>query len=341
MKSNNESINTLFYYWLVSSLLIVILIIIVGGLTRLTNSGLSITEWELFSGILPPLNSTGWNDYFDLYKKIPQYKLINPNMSLDEFKVIFYWEYAHRLLARLLGLFFIIPLIYFYFTKKIEKKYINLCLTISLLILFQGIVGWYMVKSGIIDNVTVSHYRLSLHLTIAFIIISMIFWNILNFQKKTSKNFFDNNIKSLFFNILIFLIFFQIIFGAFVSGLDAGKIYQTWPLMNHTYFPNDVKINNFLHFLNFSNHSLIQFYHRNIAYIIVVYILFLGFYIYKEKINFLLKHYFLVLIFLIFQIILGIVTLTSGLNMYLASSHQIGSLLLILSVINLHYRQIN
>ena len=221
MKSNNESINTLFYYWLVSSLLIVILIIIVGGLTRLTNSGLSITEWELFSGILPPLNSTGWNDYFDLYKKIPQYKLINPNMSLDEFKVIFYWEYAHRLLARLLGLFFIIPLIYFYFTKKIEKKYINLCLTISLLILFQGIVGWYMVKSGIIDNVTVSHYRLSLHLTIAFIIISMIFWNILNFQKKTSKNFFDNNIKSLFFNILIFLIFFQIIFGAFVSGLDA------------------------------------------------------------------------------------------------------------------------
>ncbi len=341
MKSNNESINTLFYYWLVSSLLIVILIIIVGGLTRLTNSGLSITEWELFSGILPPLNSTGWNDYFDLYKKIPQYKLINPNMSLDEFKVIFYWEYAHRLLARLLGLFFIIPLIYFYFTKKIEKKYINLCLTISLLILFQGIVGWYMVKSGIIDNVTVSHYRLSLHLTIAFIIISMIFWNILNFKKKTSKNFFDNNIKSLFFNILIFLIFFQIIFGAFVSGLDAGKIYQTWPLMNHTYFPNDVKINNFLHFLNFSNHSLIQFYHRNIAYIIVVYILFLGFYIYKEKINFLLKHYFLVLIFLIFQIILGIVTLTSGLNMYLASSHQIGSLLLILSVINLHYRQIN
>ena len=180
MKSNNESINTLFYYWLVSSLLIVILIIIVGGLTRLTNSGLSITEWELFSGILPPLNSTGWNDYFDLYKKIPQYKLINPNMSLDEFKVIFYWEYAHRLLARLLGLFFIIPLIYFYFTKKIEKKYINLCLTISLLILFQGIVGWYMVKSGIIDNVTVSHYRLSLHLNIAFIIISMIFWNILN-----------------------------------------------------------------------------------------------------------------------------------------------------------------
>ncbi len=341
MKSNNESINTLFYYWLVSSLLIVILIIIVGGLTRLTNSGLSITEWELFSGILPPLNSTGWNDYFDLYKKIPQYKLINPNMSLDEFKVIFYWEYAHRLLARLLGLFFIIPLIYFYFTKKIEKKYINLCLTISLLILFQGIVGWYMVKSGIIDNVTVSHYRLSLHLTIAFIIISMIFWNILNFKKKTSKNFFDNNIKSLFFNILIFLIFFQIIFGAFVSGLDAGKIYQTWPLMNHTYFPNDVKINNFLHFLNFSNHSLIQFYHRNIAYIIVVYILFLGFYIYKEKINFLLKHYFLVLIFLIFQIILGIVTLISGLNMYLASSHQIGSLLLILSVINLHYRQIN
>ena len=132
MKSNDEKINTLFYYWLVTSLLMVSLIIIVGGLTRLTNSGLSITEWELFAGIFPPLNSATWNNYFNLYKEIHQYKLLNSNMTLSDFKVIFYWEYAHRFLARLLGLFFILPFIYFYVSKKIKKDYLRICLLISL-----------------------------------------------------------------------------------------------------------------------------------------------------------------------------------------------------------------
>ena len=341
MKTNAEKINTLFYYWLVLSLLMVSFIVIVGGLTRLTNSGLSITEWELFSGILPPLSVTKWNDYFNLYKEIPQYKLINPNMSLEEFKIIFYWEYAHRFLARFLGLFFIIPCLYFYLTKKISGKYLKLCFLISFLILFQGLIGWYMVKSGLVENTTVSHYRLSLHLTVAFIIISIIFWNILNFKKNTSKSFFNFNKDSLFFNILIFLVFSQIIFGAFVSGLDAGQIYQTWPLMNETYFPNDVSLDKFIFFLDFNDQSLIQFYHRNIAYLIIFYVTFLGIYIYKKRKNHLYNHFYIVLIFIFIQIFLGILTLISGLNIYLASSHQIGSLLLILSVINLHYRQIN
>ncbi len=341
MKSNNEKINTLFFYWLVISFLMVCSIIIVGGLTRLTNSGLSITEWELFSGVLPPFSNTTWNNYFNLYKEIPQYKLLNSNMTLDEFKIIFYWEYAHRFIARLLGLFFILPCIYFYLTRKIDTSYLKICFLISVLILFQGLVGWYMVKSGLVNKVTVSHFRLSLHLTIAFIIISMIFWNILNFKKRTFKIFFKNDNKSLFFNFLVLIVFFQIIFGAFVSGLDAGQIYQTWPLMNQAYFPDDININNVSYLLDLNNQSLIQFYHRNIAYLIVFYVLFLGIYIYIKKINYLFNHYFIVLFCIIFQIFLGIITLTSGLNIYLASSHQIGSLLLVLSVINLHYRQIN
>ena len=341
MKSNDEKINTLFYYWLVISFLMVSLIVIVGGLTRLTNSGLSITEWELFAGILPPLNNSAWENYFNLYKEIPQYKLMNSNMTLDNFKIIFYWEYAHRILARLLGLFFILPFIYFYFTKKINSEYLKLCFLISTLILIQGLVGWYMVKSGLIENVTVSHYRLSLHLSIAFIIISMIFWNILNFKSKTFKNFFNYQKKSLVFSSLILLIFFQIIFGAFVSGLDAGQIYQTWPLMNQAYFPDDIDFNKFSHLLNFNDQSLIQFYHRNIAYLIIIYVIFLGIYIFKKKMNYLFNYYYIVLFFIILQIFLGILTLVSNLNIYLASSHQIGSLLLILSVINLHYRQIN
>ncbi len=124
---NEKKINSLFLKWLNLSLILVFSIIIIGGLTRLTNSGLSITEWELFKGILFPLNENTWNVYFDQYKKIPQYKLINPNMNLEEFKIIFYWEYIHRLIARLIGLFFLIPLIYFYFSKKINQNYLNIC----------------------------------------------------------------------------------------------------------------------------------------------------------------------------------------------------------------------
>ena len=172
---NDKKINKIFLYWLNISLLMVFLIIVVGGLTRLTNSGLSITEWELFKGILPPMNESSWNSYFDEYKKIPQFKLLNPLMSLEEFKIIFLWEYYHRILARIIGLFFLLPLIFFYFSRKIKKVYLYKCYLIFLLVLLQGFIGWYMVKSGLIHNVTVSHYRLSIHLITAFVIISTIF----------------------------------------------------------------------------------------------------------------------------------------------------------------------
>ena len=335
--NSNEKINNLFLYWLTSSLLLVFFIIIVGGLTRLTNSGLSITEWELFTGILPPLNNESWVIYFQLYKEIPQYKLLNFNMSLDEFKIIFYWEYFHRMLARLIGLFFLLPLIFFYFTRKINKRNLNTCFTIFILILLQGIVGWYMVKSGLVNDVTVSHYRLSVHLSIAFIIISSIFWLIKNLTMKENKTFFKITNHNVPFQILIFLIFSQIIIGAFVSGLDAGKIYQTWPLMGNNYFPNDVIINKFKNTLNFNSHSLVQFYHRNLAYIIIIYVFFLSIFIYKNKLIKLFSALKLLLLFLSAQIILGILTLISGLNIYLASAHQITSVLLVFSAINLYY----
>ena len=169
MQTYDKKIDKLFYYWLLICFLMVFLIVIVGGLTRLTNSGLSITEWELFKGVLPPLTVTTWENYFHLYKNIPQYKILNNNMSLDEFKIIFYWEYFHRILGRLIGLFFILPFVYFYISNSMNKKYTFTCFTILILILIQGLVGWFMVKSGLNDRVTVSHYRLSLHLTIAFI----------------------------------------------------------------------------------------------------------------------------------------------------------------------------
>ena len=337
MVSNEKKINNLFLYWLIFSSILVFLIIIVGGLTRLTDSGLSITEWELIKGILPPLNNNSWEIYFDQYKKIPQYKLLNFDMTLNEFKIIFYWEYLHRILARLIGLFFIIPLFFFYISKRIKKKYISICFIIFGLIVLQGIVGWYMVQSGLTQDITVSHYRLSIHLSIAIIIISSIFWLIKNILLNTNKLFFKLTINNLPFQIFILLIFIQIIMGAFVSGLDAGKIYQTWPMMGSNYLPDDLISKKITSVLEFDNHSLVQFYHRNLAYLITLYIIFLGIFIYKKKIANLYLSLKILIFFLLLQIILGILTLITGLNIYLASMHQITSVLLVLSALNLYY----
>ena len=337
---HDKKINYLFFNWLTICLISVFLIILVGGLTRLTNSGLSITEWELFRGIMPPLNENTWYEYFELYKEIPQFKLINFNMNLAEFKIIFYWEYFHRILGRFIGIFFLIPLLYFHFTKKIKRDYILTCYIIFFLIVVQGIIGWYMVKSGLVNDVTVSHYRLSLHLSTALIIISSIFWLIINIKNDTNKGFFIIAKKNIIFQILFFLILLQVILGAFVSGLDAGKIYQTWPLMGHSLVPDDLILKNFNNFFDFNNHSLVQFYHRNLAYLITIYIFILGIYIYKKKIKKIYYSFNLMIFFLIIQVILGVLTLLSGLNIYLASAHQIGSVLLILGSINLYYSYI-
>jgi heme a synthase len=340
MIKHDKNINYLFLNWLTISLFLVFSIIIVGGLTRLTNSGLSITEWELFKGLLPPLNESAWIEYFELYKKIPQYKIMNHNMNIDDFKIIFYWEYFHRVLGRIIGIFFLLPLIYFHFNKKVNIKYLKICYLIMLLIIFQGIIGWFMVKSGLTNNVTVSHYRLALHLVVALIIISLLFWLILNIRKKKYKNFFNLSKKNFPFLFLFLLIFLQIIFGAFVSGLDAGRIYQTWPLMGYYFFPNDFRYESYESFLNFNNHSLVQFYHRNLAYLITLYILGFIFYIYIKKIYILFKPIIIMSIFLLLQIILGILTLITGLNIYFASLHQICSVILIFSTINLYYSHI-
>ena len=180
MYIENQHLKNIISIWLIIMFWIIAIMIVVGGLTRLTDSGLSITEWQLFSGFLPPLSETDWIRYFNLYKEIPEYKLQNYLMSLEEFKIIFWWEWIHRFLGRLIGLSFIIPL--FLFSLKIGfKKLFNFYL-IFFLICFQGFIGWYMVSSGLVDRVDVSHFRLSIHLIIAFIIISLILWNYLKLK---------------------------------------------------------------------------------------------------------------------------------------------------------------
>jgi len=332
MYTVNPKINNQLSLWLITMFWIIAIMIVVGGLTRLTDSGLSITEWQLFSGILPPLNNNDWIMYFNLYKKIPEYELQNYNMTLQEFKIIFWWEWGHRFLGRVIGISFLIPLIYFSF--KIEfYKLLNLYL-IFFLICFQGFVGWYMVSSGLVDRVDVSHFRLSIHLLIAFLILSLIFWNYL----KTKV--INNNTKRIsVFLPLIFLIivFIQIVVGAFVSGMDAGKIYNSWPLMGNTYFPNDNDLKDLFKLSAFSDPSLVQFMHRNLAYLIMFFYFFIFYKIYKNKIYDLYKSINILGIFVILQIILGIYTVIYGAQLYIAAMHQLSSIFLVSSCIYFFY----
>ncbi len=323
--------------WLVINFTLILLMIIVGGLTRLTNSGLSITEWELFTGILPPLSNSKWLDYFNLYKNIPQFQLINPDMNLSEFKVIFYWEYFHRVLGRVIGLVFIIPLLFFHFKNKINSSNLVSFYTVAALIIVQGIVGWYMVQSGLVNDVTVSHYRLSLHLSIAVLIVSILFWQIINISNHKDKLFYNMTKNNFPYLLLIILIFLQVVLGAFVSGLDAGKIYQTWPMMGANYIPDDFYLENIKSLFDLENHSLVQFYHRNMAYLISIYILALIVFTFKKNDETLYKPSIILLFVLLLQISLGIFTLLSNLNIILAVLHQVLSVILVLSALNLYY----
>ncbi len=328
MYTVNPKINNQLSIWLIAMFIIISIMIVVGGLTRLTDSGLSITEWQLFSGLLPPLNQKDWILYFNLYKEIPEFKLQNFNMSLQEFKVIFWWEWAHRFLGRLIGLCYLIPLIYFSFKEKISK--ILDLYFIFFLICFQGFIGWYMVSSGLVDRVDVSHFRLSVHLLIAFLILSLIFWNFLKYQ---NYNQVADGLNSIIPFIFLVLILIQIVIGAFVSGMDAGKIYNSWPLMGNTYFPNDNKIENLFKLSAFSDPSLVQFIHRNLAYVIGLFYVIIFFKVYKNKITKLYRSVNILGFFIILQIILGIFTIILGAQIYIAAVHQVSSIFLVTSSI--------
>ena len=332
MYSQNYSLNSQLKIWMITLLVMIVLIILVGGLTRLTDSGLSITSWELFIGSLPPLTNDKWIEYFDLYKTIPEFKEQNFNMTLNEFKIIFWWEWAHRQLGRLIGLTVLFPMIYFTIKNGfwILKEYS----IIFFLVCFQGFIGWYMVSSGLVDRVDVSHYRLSLHLVTAFIILSIVFWK---FLKLTNIKINQVNIQLNSIKLFFVLLFLQLMIGAFVSGMDAGKIYNTWPLMGSSYFPDDSVINDLFNLTVFDDQSLVQFIHRNLAYLIVIIYFYILYFVLKNG-NINLRIPILVIgISLLFQIVLGVLTILSGVKMIYASLHQINSILIILSTLYFLY----
>lgn len=326
-KSENFQINL----WLVSLMSIILLMIIVGGLTRLTESGLSMVDWRLFMGTIPPLSHGDWLKVFEDYKQYPEYQIKNINMTLSEFKYIFWWEYGHRVLGRLIGIIFIIPFIYFALKKYFSNEELYSYSFLLFLGGAQGIIGWWMVKSGLDVNPYVSHLRLAVHLIIAQIILSLIAYL---FLKRLDIGIYKNNFSShrtffIFFNIIIF---FTVVYGAFMAGLDAGKSFNTWPKMGDNYIPENLIFIEDRLFGFFDNSVFIHFFHRALAYLSFLTILYMCFKHFKGIENKYQKIHFLIVLFLVLiQLFIGVFVVLSNVQVSLGSIHQIIGTLLFVS----------
>jgi len=259
--------------WLFFVAALVLAMIVVGGATRLTDSGLSITEWQPILGAIPPLTSNDWQIAFDKYRQIPEYQLVNKGMSLSQFEFIYWWEWSHRFLGRFIGLAFAFPLAVFWFAGKIPRGFTPKLVGILALGGLQGFFGWYMVQSGLSERVDVSHYRLALHLTTAFVILAAILW--VAFELARTKD--ENHIR--FHNLstaqvrtasaILVLLFLQVVVGAFVAGLKAGLVHNTWPLMNGAIIPEDIADLTPFYLNLVENPATVQFIHRLLAYILL------------------------------------------------------------------------
>jgi cytochrome c oxidase assembly protein subunit 15 len=308
--------------WLYGMAAFVLLIVVVGGITRLTESGLSITSWNVVSGVIPPLTQADWEAEFEAYKQIPQYTVVNHWMSLDDFKLIFFWEWFHRLLARTLGFVFLIPFVVFLVQKRFSKELALPLFGIFLLGGFQGFLGWWMVSSGLSELTSVSQYRLAAHLSAAGILL----YALLYFARTITPGRTLGHITR--FNwvttiTLLLVLALQIAAGAFVAGMDAGKGYQTWPLMDGAIIPNGLFVMDPAWKNFFENALTVQFNHRNIAYLITAFVAFLIWRRAKDG-GFAGVHTWLIRIgVLVFaQVVLGIATLLSDIQIDLAVAHQ-------------------
>lgn len=317
------------------------LMIAIGGLTRLTESGLSMVNWHPVHGTIPPLNLEQWQEEFNAYKQSPEYQKINRGMTLEEFKNIFALEYIHRLLGRITGLVFLIPLIYFIIKKQVTKRLTYKLIAVFLLGGLQAVIGWYMVKSGLYDTPKVSPYRLALHLTTAFIIFTILWITALSLQTPKAKKNKPHPHASLAI-LVASLILAQTIIGAFVAGLDAGLIYNTFPTMNGQWIPEDVLAMKPLLRNITENPATVQFIHRLMAFITAIAILYYLFisYSHYQTSKTQQKSMQLLLILTCIQITLGVTTLIHQVPTLLASLHQMGALFLYANALFLSYSMV-
>ena len=316
---NNKSV----IYWLLSGCFLVFIMVVVGGITRLTGSGLSMTDWHLVTDTFPPMNESAWQTAFNEYKKFPEYQKINSHFTIDDYKFIYFWEWFHRLIGRVLGFVFIIPFVYFWVKGKLDSATLKKCFILLSMGAFQGFLGWFMVKSGLVNNPDVSHFRLSLHLTFAFVTFAYTLWVALDLIYP-SQNTVIVSLRKIA-RITLSLLLLQIIYGGFVAGLDAGFIHNHWPLMSDGQWVHDSVIlekNSWLLRLT-EGKSGVQLVHRTLAYIVVASILFLFYKSKKYTLSSPQKRGINALVLLVFvQFILGVFTLLYSVPLWLGVTHQ-------------------
>jgi cytochrome c oxidase assembly protein subunit 15 len=322
MKNSNKSVTI----WLLSGCFLVFVMVVIGGITRLTNSGLSMTDWHLVTDTFPPLTETKWQETFEQYKQFPEYQKINihNDFSLSDYKFIYFWEWFHRFIGRIIGLVFIVPFTYFLVTKKMDKTTLNKCYILLGMGALQGFLGWFMVQSGLIDNPDVSHFRLSLHLTFAFITFAYTLWVALDliYPNQTTAILPLRNLA----RVSLFFLLVQIIYGGFVAGLNAGLIHNHWPMMSDGQFLHDsvlLEKNTWVKRLT-EGKSGVQFAHRTIAYVVVGLILTLFIQSKKFNLSRTQKRGVNALILIVFlQFGLGVFTLLYSVPLWLGLTHQV------------------
>jgi len=318
--------------WLISALMLIFLMVIIGGITRLTRSGLSMVEWHPISGVIPPLTDSAWVAEFEKYQQFPEYQKLNQDMTLSQFQFIFFWEYIHRVIGRLLGIFFIIPFAWFYIKKKLPPPLIKKLLWMFVFGGLQGLYGWYMVKSGLIDNPHVSHYRLAGHLVLAFGLMAYILWTTLDINSDRFKKGSLYNLLKLkpVMHWIIAVIMLQIIYGAFTAGLKAGYGWNTFPKMAGQWIPGGL-LPLSPWYVNLIEHNFtVQFIHRILGWGLCM--LIPGFWRYTRGFNLTPQQDFAITAIMnivIFQFLLGTLTLIWVVPVWLGVLHQAGAFALL------------
>jgi heme a synthase len=313
--------------WLFAVAVLVFAMVVVGGITRLTESGLSITRWDLVSGTLPPLSDEAWQRAFDLYKATPEYREINgpAGMGLAEYKTIFFWEWVHRLLGRLVGLAFIVPLAWFAWKRAIPRGYGWKLLVLLALGAGQGVLGWYMVMSGLADRTDVSHFRLSAHLLLALFIMAALVWTALDLLR-LARNGEDRPARLTGPAAVVGLILFvQLLLGAWVAGLDAGQVARDWPLMQGKFWPDGIDWSHGPGFALANDPFLLHFLHRWWAWVVVIALVLFALFVrpVDRRASIAIHSAFGT------QVLLGIATVMTGVALWLAVLHQAAAALLV------------
>jgi len=309
-------------WWLLSVAALIFLMVIVGGLTRLTESGLSITEWKPVMGAFPPMSEAHWQEEFDKYRLIPQYQLINKGMSLAEFKTIYWWEWAHRFLGRFIGIAFLVPFIVLFMRGHIERKFVPRLALLFVLGGLQGLLGWWMVKSGLTHRVDVSQYRLTAHFGLAALIYGVMIWTVLDLLHGQQPDG-SSKLRRLAV-VTLAVIFFQMLLGGLVAGLKAGFVYNTWPLMDGALIPEGM-FAQAPWWLNFFENTLtVQFQHRVIAYAASALVFWQWF---RARGSAVADSAFWLVIAMLLQVALGIWTLLTVVPIHLGAAHQAGAMI--------------